>query len=405
MRIKGFLDPVPVALPSTLAKPPKGWRWEKLTDIARLESGHTPSRARPDWWGGDISWISLTEIRALDGQWADETQIKTNEAGIANSAARILPRGTVCLSRTASVGFVTIMGRPMATSQDFANWVCSDAVVPEFLMHALIRSRAELRALATGATHKTIYMPTLEAFHICLPERAEQVCISTKLKAQLVVVEEARQAATAQLRELTHLANAIIRETLAHPDTETHSLGDVLDEVKQGIGARWTDFPVLGATRDGLAPAREPVGKNPERYKPVQVGTVFYNPMRILIGSIAMVDEGDAPGITSPDYVALRGREGVVDSRWFYYWLRSPEGERCITSLARGAVRERMLFNRLAEGEIVLPPYPVQQAASRALAELRPMKKSIEARLREIEQLPQRLLAEVFDFEEEVQDA
>jgi len=68
-------------------------------------------------------------------------------------------------------------------------------------------------------------------------------------------------------------------------------------------------------------------------------------------------------------------------------------------------VRERMLFNRLAEGEIVLPPYPVQQAASRVLAELRPMKQSIEARLREIERLPQRLLAEVFDMEEDVQDA
>lgn len=179
----------------------------------------------------------------------------------------------------------------------------------------------------------------------------------------------------------------------------------MLIEVKQGIGSGWADFPVLGATRDGLAPAKEPVGKNPERYKPVTVGTVFYNPMRILIGSIAMVDEGDAPGITSPDYVALRGREGLVDSRGFYYWLRSPDGERCIASLARGAARERMLFNRLAEGEIALPPYPVQQAASRALAELRPMKAAVEARLREIERLPQRLLAQVFDFEEETEDA
>ena len=234
----------------------------------------------------------------------------------------------------------------------------------------------------------------------CFPKEMQQQ-IAGHLATQLATVEEARQAATAQLRELSLLANAIIRETLAHPDTETHSLGNVLDEVKQGIGARWADFPVLGATRDGLAPAREPVGKNPERYKPVQVGTVFYNPMRILIGSIAMVDEDDAPGITSPDYVVLRGREGMVDSRWFYYWLRSPEGERCITSLARGAVRERMLFNRLAEGEIALPPYPMQLAASRALAELRPMKQGIEARLREIERLPQRLLAEVFDFEKD----
>ncbi len=278
---------------------------------------------------------------------------------------------------------------------------------PGYLRLMLVSDR--FTAFANEASARS-RMPKLNreqlfSYPCVLPSVERQKDVEIAVQQQLAAVEDARQAAAAQLRELTQLANALIRETLAHPDTESHSLGDVLLEVKQGIGSRWADFPVLGATREGLAPAKEPVGKNPERYKPVTVGTVFYNPMRILIGSIAMVDEDDAPGITSPDYVALRGREGLVDSRWFYYWLRSPDGERCIASLARGAVRERMLFNRLAEGEIALPPYAVQQAGSRALAELRPMKASIEARLREIERLPQRLLAQVFDFEEEAEDA
>src|SRR5262249_45475655 len=150
------------------------WRWSKLGELARLESGHTPSRSRPDWWGGNVSWLSLTEIRGLDGRWVEETRLKTNENGIANSAARVLPRGTVCLSRTASVGFVAIMGRPMATSQDFANWVCTDALDPEFLMYALIRSRDFLRSIASGATHKTIYFPTLESFHVLHPDVEQQ---------------------------------------------------------------------------------------------------------------------------------------------------------------------------------------------------------------------------------------
>ena len=56
-------------------------------------------------------------------------------------------------------------------------------------------------------------------------------------------------------------------------------LADCLVEVTQGIGDQWKQFPVLGATRNGLAPAKEAVGKNPHRYKPVEPGTVFYNPM------------------------------------------------------------------------------------------------------------------------------
>lgn len=209
---QAFREIVPTALSPGIEVPPPGWRWTKLGDVARLESGHTPSRSRPDWWGGDVSWISLTEIRALDGRWVDETRIKTNEAGLANSAARILPRGTVCFSRTASVGFVTIMGKPMATSQDFANWVCGDELDPEFLMHALIRSRAELRALATGATHKTIYMPALGSFHVCMPKKDEQVRIVQRMKVQIAVAAEMQAAAKAQLDETERLPARLLAQ-------------------------------------------------------------------------------------------------------------------------------------------------------------------------------------------------
>lgn len=166
--------------------------------------------------------MSLTEIRALDGRWVEETQIKTNPAGLANSSARVLPRGTVCFSRTASAGFVAIMGTPMATSQDFANWVCGEELDPEFLMHALIRSRVELRALATGATHKTIYMPTLKAFHLCLPDRRTQERIVVRLKAQLGAVEQIHQAATAQMEEVKSLPARLLAQAFDHQGVQDH---------------------------------------------------------------------------------------------------------------------------------------------------------------------------------------
>jgi type I restriction enzyme S subunit len=118
---------------------------------------------------------------------------------------------------------------------------------------------------------------------------------------------------------------------------------------------------VLGATRDGLAEAKEPVGKSPERYKLVRPGTIFYNPMRILLGSIALLDDGEDPGITSPDYVVFRPKPGVVNTRWLYYWLRSADGAAVIRTLARGAVRERMLFARLAGAKVAIPDYRQQE--------------------------------------------
>lgn len=249
---------------------------------------------------------------------------------------------------------------------------------------------------AVGATVPGLSREDLESIVVPLPSIETQRQIAARLKAQLAEVDKARQAAEAQLRETAKLADAIIFDSIRHGRTTAHNLGDVLDEVKQGIGASWADYPVLGATRNGLAPAKEPPGKKPERYKPVFPGTVFYNPMRILIGSIALVDDNDTPGITSPDYVALQGKEGLVDSRWFYYWLRSPLGEQCILSLARGAVRERMLFNRLAEGEIELPNFTSQQKASAALATIKPMRRAIESKINDINLLPQKILARAF---------
>jgi type I restriction enzyme, S subunit len=224
-----------------------------------------------------------------------------------------------------------------------------------------------------------------------------QRAIAAQLRDELSLIDRARAAAQATLEELTCFGNAVIRESCDHPDAAAVKLGEVLEEVARGIGAEWSRYPVLGATRDGLAPAKEPVGKAPERYKLVSPRTVFYNPMRIMIGSIAMVDDGDAAGITSPDYVVLKGREGRVHSRWFYYWLRSPYGKRCIESLARGAVRERMLFSRLADGEMVLPPYSEQEAAGDVLGPIREIRAASTLRLKEIAMLPTRMLRLAFE--------
>jgi type I restriction enzyme S subunit len=159
----------PITVNPKVSKHPEGWSWQPLTQVARLATGHTPDREVADYWNGDIPWISLTEIRRLDGTIADDTHLRVTQAGIDNSSSVLLPAGTVCLSRTASIGFVTVMGRPMATSQDFVNWVCGDQLRPLYLMHALLRSRTQLRALSTGSTHKTIYMRVAEQFRVLVP--------------------------------------------------------------------------------------------------------------------------------------------------------------------------------------------------------------------------------------------
>src|SRR6185369_14841268 len=107
---------------------PTQWGVSRIKFVARLRSGHTPSRQQTEYWQDcTIPWFGLADVWQIrDGrtEYVTETAEKISELGLANSAARLLPAGTVMLSRTASVGFSAIMGVPMATTQDFVNWVC-----------------------------------------------------------------------------------------------------------------------------------------------------------------------------------------------------------------------------------------------------------------------------------------
>jgi hypothetical protein len=94
---------------------PAGWAWVPLSRVARMESGHTPSRNHAAYWDGGIPWIGIKDARDGHGQEIQTTAQTVSELGLANSSARLLPAKTVCLSRTASVGYVTIMGKPMST--------------------------------------------------------------------------------------------------------------------------------------------------------------------------------------------------------------------------------------------------------------------------------------------------
>ena len=210
-----FRGILPLAVGGARDLAPDGWAWHLLAELARLESGHTPSRRHPEWWGGSIPWLALPDIRELDCQVAQETTETTNEQGIANSSARVLPAGTVVLSRTASVGFVAMMGRPMATSQDFVNWVCGPDLDPTFLMYLLRASREYVRQLSSGAIHKTVYVPTVKAFAVCIPDASEQIRVAAKLQARLTTLGKIRTRLDDQAADVSRLPAALLRSAFS----------------------------------------------------------------------------------------------------------------------------------------------------------------------------------------------
>ncbi|MDX9885370.1 restriction endonuclease subunit S [Thauera sp.] len=175
-----------------LGEVPGHWQVLPIRTVAKLESGHTPSRSRPDYWENcDVPWFTLADVWQIreGADYVFQTKESVSAVGLANSSARLLPAGTVILSRTASVGFSAIMGVAMATTQDFANWVCGSRVLPKYLLHTFRAMGMEFESLKFGSTHNTIYMPDIAAFRFALPSIEEQSAIVTYVDREVAKID------------------------------------------------------------------------------------------------------------------------------------------------------------------------------------------------------------------------
>lgn len=156
----------------------------------RTGSGHTPSRSVPEYWlDCDIPWVTTADVQQLRQGFEEslaDTAHKISRLGMANSAARLHPAGTVFLSRTASVGFAGVMAVPMATSQDFFTWTPDERLVPEYLLWSLraMRYAGHFDRLMYGSTHKTIYVPDLMVLRGPVPPIDDQRRIVSAIREQ-----------------------------------------------------------------------------------------------------------------------------------------------------------------------------------------------------------------------------
>jgi type I restriction enzyme M protein len=133
-------------------------------------------------------------------------------------------------------------------------------------------------------------------------------------------------------------------------------VGEFSEESDERIGDRYNDgIKLLGVSREaGFCTPKTSVGKHPGKYKIIREGYLAYNPMRINIGSIGVSMGLDEIGITSPDYVVIKCRDGLLPE-YLYHYLRSEAGRHEIKQKTKGSVRFRLYFDQLAQLPIPVP--------------------------------------------------
>ncbi len=148
---------------------PDGWRWVRLGEVCRVIGGSTPSSNVEEYWGGDIVWVTPTDLGLLQDPIITSSERKITKKGYEGSGTELVPVGSVVLSSRAPIGHLGIAGVPLCTNQGCKSFVPSAEVDSFYLFFCLKTSVPQLKALGSGATFAEISKNKLENFPIPLP--------------------------------------------------------------------------------------------------------------------------------------------------------------------------------------------------------------------------------------------
>ena len=184
----------------------------KLGDICEIVGGSTPKSNVPEYWDGDVKWITPAELNE-DAYVLYDSVRKITELGVQKTGLTSFPAGTVILSSRAPIGKVAIAGCEMYCNQGFKNLICSDAINNKYLYWFLKGKTDYLNSLGRGATFKEISKQIVANIEIELPPVEWQVEIAEQFEMIASILQHRRE----QLSSFDELIKARFVEMFGDP--------------------------------------------------------------------------------------------------------------------------------------------------------------------------------------------
>ena len=114
---------------------PDGVEYRPLSDVVEKNyGGGTPSKAKEEYWGGDIPWASVGDL-SNDLMEVLDTRSKITPAGVSGSSTNVVPAGAVIVAIKIAPGKMKIAGVDLAINQDIRGLVLNDLMNARFLTY------------------------------------------------------------------------------------------------------------------------------------------------------------------------------------------------------------------------------------------------------------------------------
>ena len=329
-------------------------------------SGGTPNSTNPEYWNGNINWITLADLPTSD--FISEivsTERTITEAGLNNSNARLLPANTVVVSSRATIGRIGIARTKLATNQGFKNIIIKDTskVLPEYLAYILTTKRDEMIRMASGATFKEISKENFCKIQVPIPPLEIQKKLVAEIEGYRQIISGAQAIAS------SYLPKIVLRTEGYKTIDEIAMIKPSKDEVKELPGDTVVSFVPM-ADINTFDAAFTP--KENRKLSEVLSGFTYFKDNDILLAKITpCFENGKAAiarnltngiGFGSTEYIVIRANTSLVYPEWIFYHINTPEfidgGKSFMTGTAG---QQRVDINYVKQYRIPVPPLEEQK--------------------------------------------
>ncbi|MGV9141743.1 MAG: restriction endonuclease subunit S [Promethearchaeota archaeon] len=189
---------------------PKEWEVIKLKDVSfNLIGGGTPSTSSPDYWNGDIAWMTSAHI---SGRIIISGQRYITKKGLENSASNLIPKDNLLVATRVGIGKATVNKIDIAISQDLTGVIVNkEKTLPEFLYWVIINNERRLKSIAQGSTIKGILREDLGRLLIPLPSFEEQ----QKIAETLSTVDKKLELERIRKQKLERIKKGLMNDLLS----------------------------------------------------------------------------------------------------------------------------------------------------------------------------------------------
>lgn len=153
---------------------PKGWPREPLGSLVEIRGGGTPSRARADYFEGDIPWATAKDFRA---DFMSDTEEHISEEAVAGSAAQLVPVGTVLVVVKSKILMhrlpVAVSQIPLCFNQDVKGLVPTNEMEGSYIAAHLRIAQRQLLELARGVNTEGLTVAHLRGHPVMRPPAAQ----------------------------------------------------------------------------------------------------------------------------------------------------------------------------------------------------------------------------------------